>query len=77
MLNGLMRRHGVQPQEMMMVGDRLYTDVAMAQHAGAIGVLVLTGEATRADAEKMFPPPDLIFPSVKELGDALETSRRK
>jgi len=77
MLNGLMRRHGIQPHEMMMVGDRLYTDVAMAQRAKAVGVLVLTGEATRQDAEKMDPQPDFIFPSVRDLGNALETSRRK
>ena len=33
-----------------MVGDRLYTDMAMARRAGAFGVLVLTGETTPAEA---------------------------
>ena len=33
-----------------MVGDRIYTDMAMARAAGVLGVLVLSGEATAADA---------------------------
>ena len=47
MLDGICKRHGLKRNELAMVGDRLYTDMAMAQRAGALGVLVLTGEATR------------------------------
>jgi hypothetical protein len=38
-------RHAVAPEEMAMVGDRIYTDIVMAQKAGAVAVLVLSGEA--------------------------------
>ena len=36
-----------------MVGDRLYTDMAMATRAGVVGVLVLSGEATQADVDAL------------------------
>jgi NagD protein len=60
-----------------MVGDRLYTDMAMARRAGALGVLVLTGETTGAQAESHDPPPDLIVPDLTELGRRLECARRE
>jgi HAD superfamily hydrolase (TIGR01450 family) len=75
MLHGLMRRHGLAATELAMVGDRLYTDVEMARRSGALGVLVLTGEATREDAEKSSAGPDLIVESIAEFGDRLEQSR--
>ena len=39
---------GLPAGECVMVGDRLYTDVAMAVDAGVDAALVLTGESTRA-----------------------------
>ena len=50
-----------------MVGDRLYTDVAAGVNNGYTGILVLSGEATLADAEEAEVTPDLIFTSVKEM----------
>ena len=38
---------GLTADECVMVGDRLYTDVAMAVDAGVDAALVLTGESTR------------------------------
>tara|TARA_B100001996_G_scaffold264323_1_gene206205 strand:- start:148 stop:936 length:789 start_codon:yes stop_codon:yes gene_type:complete len=62
---------GLEPERCAMVGDRLYTDMAMATRAGVKGILVLSGEATRDDvsqlsdgAEQM---PDLIVDSVDQL----------
>src|SRR5439155_27233543 len=46
----LCARHGLSPGQLAMVGDRIYTDMAMAQAAGALAVLVLSGEATAGDA---------------------------
>lgn len=34
MLSGILSRHGLQPDQIAMVGDRIYTDVAMAQCQG-------------------------------------------
>jgi HAD superfamily hydrolase (TIGR01450 family) len=71
MLRGILQRHNLQPNQLAMVGDRIYTDVAMAQRSGAFGVLVLTGEATAQDAEEAQPPPDLVLPSLAEFGGLL------
>ena len=38
---------GLDPKKCAMVGDRLYTDIAMANRAGCVGILVLSGEAQR------------------------------
>ncbi|MBI2516202.1 MAG: HAD-IIA family hydrolase [Opitutae bacterium] len=71
MLNDILERHRLQPAQIAMVGDRLYTDVAMARRAGAFGVLVLTGEATAADAAASDIQPDLVVPSLAEFGALL------
>jgi len=70
-LEGVARKHGLNIDAIAMVGDRLYTDVAMAQRAGALSVLVLSGEATREEAEACAPPPDVIVENVGELGARL------
>ena len=62
---------GLRPERCAMVGDRLYTDMAMASRAGVVGVLVLSGEATRADVDALPPNaeqrPTVIVNSVDEL----------
>jgi len=67
----LCRRHHLQPVEVIMVGDRIYTDMAMAKRAKTPSALVLSGEATRLDAEAMQDPPDLVVEHVGELGARL------
>jgi ribonucleotide monophosphatase NagD (HAD superfamily) len=62
---------GLDPAKCAMVGDRLYTDIAMATRAGCVGVLVLSGEATRDDVADLpdgaEQHPTLIVESVDEL----------
>ena len=50
MLLDLCGRLGLAEGEVAMVGDRIYTDIAMAQRAGVLAVLVLSGEATAEEA---------------------------
>lgn len=87
MLQGIMRRHGLSPEETAMVGDRIYTDTAMAHNAGAVGVLVLSGETTLETALKVaedaennpapeFYPPDFIVRDVEELGELILKSKK-
>ena len=86
MLTGIMDRYGLAPDEVAMVGDRIYTDTATAHNAGAFGVLVLSGETTLETAEAVaedartnpspeFFPPDLICRDIKELGELLIEAR--
>ena len=71
MLDGVRKRHGVAVNEIAVVGDRLYTDMAMARGAGALGVLVLSGETTAEQVEHANPPPDLVVANVGELARML------
>ena len=88
MLQGIMDRHGLRPEEIAMVGDRIYTDTAMAHNAGAVGVLVLSGETTletvervRADALSSptpeFYPPDYVFRDIAELGERILAAQKQ
>lgn len=76
MLSGILLRHALRPAQIAMVGDRIYTDILMAQRADAFGVLVLSGEATAADAAQANPPPDLVVADLAEFGARLAAARR-
>jgi NagD protein len=76
MILQLCGRHGLDVSELAMVGDRLMTDVVMAQRAGVLSVLVLSGEATAEDARALARPPDLIVAHVGDFGAHLEQARR-
>ena len=58
---------GLRPEQCAMVGDRLYTDIEMADRAGVHGILVLSGEAMTADLEKSSLRPSLVVDSVASL----------
>ena len=75
MIRGILHHHSLQPGNLAMVGDRLYTDIAMARQAGALGVLVLTGETTAEEAAASSPSPDLVVPSLAEFGARLKEAQ--
>ena len=50
-----------------MVGDRLYTDIATGVNFGMTAILVLSGEATRSDAEASPVKPHLIFDRLSDM----------
>ncbi|MDQ7991048.1 MAG: HAD-IIA family hydrolase [Propionicimonas sp.] len=60
---------GVPAADVLMVGDRLHTDIAMARRAGMAAALVLSGDSGRADiagvpaAER----PTLVVEDLREL----------
>ena len=58
---------GLRPDNCAMVGDRLYTDIEMAERSGVHGILVLSGEATMSDASDATQKPSLIVDSVASL----------
>lgn len=61
------KQFGVSPDKIAMVGDRLYTDIALGKNAGIKSILVLSGEATRADVDNSPFVPDLIVDGVGDL----------
>lgn len=75
MLTGICQRYGLKPNEIAMVGDRIYTDVQMAFNAGAMGVLVLSGETTLEIADQAPRQPDIIADNIATLGNLLAWAR--
>lgn len=64
-LEPLLRRYA--PHEMVMVGDRLYTDKVLAENAGMDFILVLSGESTREDLPKLERQPTLVLDDLSPL----------
>ncbi len=48
-LNYMLRKLSVRPSDAVIIGDRLYTDIAMANENGVTSILVLTGETKIED----------------------------
>ncbi len=53
--------------EAVLIGDRLYTDIACGLNAGISAMLVLSGEATMDDVESGETKPDYIFDDIKSF----------
>ncbi len=62
-----MERYGYTKDETVMIGDRVYTDIASGYNAGVNTVLVLSGEGTRDDASNTETPPTYILEDISEL----------
>lgn len=62
-----MQATGFSPAQTVLIGDRVYTDIACGVHAGIDTILVLSGEGTRADAAKSDTPPTWILDNVRQL----------
>jgi HAD superfamily hydrolase (TIGR01450 family) len=79
MLESEFARHQVLPDQVALVGDRLYTDIRMARDAGAVAVLTLTGETKRADIDNcpQNELPDLIVADLGEFGQMIENARQE
>ncbi len=75
MLSGIMYHYGLRADEIAMCGDRIYTDVAMAQNAGAFGVLVLSGETTLETALAAENPPLFTARDISVFGKLLIESK--
>lgn len=66
-------RLDVAPEECLVVGDRLDTDLLMGERAGMTTVLVLTGVTDREDIEDSPVDPDYVLDSLASVDELLET----
>jgi NagD protein len=62
---------GLRASQMCMIGDRLYTDIAFGNRAGATSVLVLTGGTSAAEAAvaQGDEKPDIVVPNLGLLAE--------
>ena len=62
----------LSPEDAIMFGDRLYTDIKMGINAGVTTCCVLSGETTLEMIEQSDTKPDIIINGVWELYNALK-----
>ena len=70
-----MEQAGAKPEEVLVVGDRLYTDIACGINAGVETALVYTGEAKPEDLKTTEFMPDYAFENIQKLFEAFRKSR--
>lgn len=68
-----LKRLGLTADRVMMVGDRLETDIFMGQRSGMYTAVTLTGVAKREEAERMENPPTYIIGNLGELPDIVSS----
>lgn len=66
MLTLAMTKFGYKKEECVMIGDRVYTDIASGYNAGIDTIFVLSGEGTLKDAE-CDTPPTYIYQNIREI----------
>ncbi len=71
MLLAAMEQMGTAPEETVMLGDRLDTDILAGDRAGMPTVLVLTGVSTRDDLADAEALPDVVVSDLPSLVEAL------
>ena len=62
-----MEKYGYTKEESLMIGDRVYTDIASGYNAGVDTVLVLSGEGTVKDVEDSDTKPTYIMENIREV----------
>jgi 4-nitrophenyl phosphatase len=60
-----------RPEEVLVVGDRLETDIAGGQAIGCKTAIVLSGVSTREMCKAWNPPPDMIAENLSQIVDLL------
>ncbi|MGN1148778.1 MAG: HAD-IIA family hydrolase [Lachnospiraceae bacterium] len=69
-----MKQSGFTPEETIVIGDRLYTDIACGINAGVETCVVYTGEATPEEVAHSEYKPTYAFDNIRQFYEALRTS---
>lgn len=67
MIEGLIGKYKFDKKDLIMLGDRLYTDIAMGKKAEIKSCLVLSGETNLDQYKKSDIKADFVFDSVKDI----------
>lgn len=67
MVDIISKEYCVPNSRIACIGDRMYTDIAVAGNAGAVSVLVMSGETNKELLEASPYRPDYIFDSVADI----------
>ncbi|NLW32036.1 MAG: HAD-IIA family hydrolase [Fibrobacter sp.] len=72
MINLVRSRFNVTADKIAVIGDRLYTDIALGYNAGIMTICVLSGEATLQEISKSPFKPDVVIPKISDLNPQIE-----
>ncbi|MBS3811893.1 MAG: HAD-IIA family hydrolase [Halanaerobiales bacterium] len=67
MINYISEKFDADKRSITMVGDRLYTDIKMAEDSNINSILVLSGETKRSDLKSSTIKPDFVLKDIAEL----------
>ena len=67
MIDLAMERFGYSREETLVIGDRIYTDIASGVNAGVDTAFVLSGEGTEEDIVRYGVKPTYTFKTIKEI----------
>lgn len=62
-----LEKTGFKKEEAIVIGDRLYTDIACGVNAGISSAFVLSGEGTMDDLKKSEVKPEFVFKNIREI----------
>ena len=62
-----LKKFGCRVEDAMLIGDRLYTDIACGNNAGVDTAFVLSGEGTLADLESSETKPTYVFDNIEKI----------
>jgi HAD superfamily hydrolase (TIGR01457 family) len=62
-----MEQLGIKPEDTVLVGDRIYTDIACGQRAGVSTILVFSGETTREIWQQSDIKPDFAISGIADI----------
>jgi len=62
-----MEKYGYTPEQTVLVGDRIYTDIACGVNAGVDTAFVLSGEGVPEDVERFNVHPTGIYENIREI----------
>ncbi len=70
-VNVAMEKLGLAPEQIAVVGDRLYTDIASGINAGMLSILVMSGETDETMLAQSEIRPDLVFRDLGALQERM------
>ena len=75
MFDSALETLGTLPEETLMIGDRINTDISGAKAIGIQTALVMTGVETEDSLQASDVKPDMVFAGLPELVAALQSVR--
>ena len=75
MVHLALRRTGFDPRQAVIIGDRLYTDVACGVNAGIDSIFVLSGEGVMGDIVKYRVTPTWVYDNIAQIYQQLKENR--